>query len=209
MHVSIQGHLNIGGHSPRRDWIIASTTLTIDKTRIFPMAQTWKPTIQETQRRLTLAREQCSPLHGLAKASRLLQYQAQPKTPLLRVQYSHSQSSWVSPSTERLRRLPHIIQKLGRMNFAKQASQKNTHISSQGSVMAFTSVFLSLTIHNLLLIKIPWLSSQVNSTELYKWNTERMLSWSNLKTKHGDPYQPILILTLFYHSETGTSQQIP
>ena len=38
-----------------------------------------------------------------------------------------------------------------------------------------------------------------------KQNTERTLSWSNLKTKHGDPYRPIPILTIFYHSETGTS----
>ena len=44
-HVSIQGHLNIGGHGPRRDQIITSATLTIDKTRIFPMAQTQKPTL--------------------------------------------------------------------------------------------------------------------------------------------------------------------
>ena len=124
--------------------------------------------IQETQRRPTLARERCSPLHGLAKASRLLQHQARPETPLLRVQYSRSQGSWVSSSAERLRRLPHIIQKLGRTNFAKQASQKNTRISSQGSVTVFASVFLSLTTHNLPLIKILWLSSQLNSTELYK-----------------------------------------
>ena len=28
---------------------------------------------------------------------------------------------------------------------------------------------------------------------------------SNLKTKHGDPYRSIPILTIIYHSETGTS----
>ena len=44
-HVGVQGHLNIGGHSPRRDRIIASAALTIDKSRIFPAAQTQKPTL--------------------------------------------------------------------------------------------------------------------------------------------------------------------
>ena len=43
MHVGIQGHLSIGGHGPRRDWIITSITLMIDKTGIFPMAQTQSP----------------------------------------------------------------------------------------------------------------------------------------------------------------------
>ena len=35
---------------------------------------------------------------------------------------------FLMPSAERLRCLPHIIQKLGRMNFAKQASEKYSHI---------------------------------------------------------------------------------
>ena len=43
-HVGVQGHLNIGDHGPRRDRIIASAALTIDKSRIFPTAQTRKPT---------------------------------------------------------------------------------------------------------------------------------------------------------------------
>ena len=86
MHVGIQGHLSIGGHGPRRDWIITSITLMIDKTGIFPIAQTQSPPhlchlsghqrtqclcmqsthdlgwlthhiIQETQKRLMLVRE--------------------------------------------------------------------------------------------------------------------------------------------------------
>ena len=37
-------HVSVPGHSLRRDWIIASTALMIDRTRIFPTAWTQKPT---------------------------------------------------------------------------------------------------------------------------------------------------------------------
>ena len=122
---------------------------------------------QEVQRQPLLMREQCSHLHGLAKSSRLLQFQAQCQTHLFRLQYCLSQSSELSSSTEGLGHILPTSQMCRNMHYKRQVSHRNTHTLSLAFVSASASVSLPLSPLNHHLTKNLSLSLWMNSTRSF------------------------------------------
>lgn len=97
---------------------------------------------QKIQKIPSPTREWCSPLHGLAKATKLCQYQAWPQAFLLGMWFSLSWSSWMSLGAESVRHLPLTIQICRKTYYEKQDSCKSIYISSsQASTLASLSVF--------------------------------------------------------------------
>ena len=185
IHVGAPCLHNPGGQGLVIDLIIASAASMTIRTRFFPTAQTQKPTLfvpyawacmqhhqnmgwpasnngQKIQRQPLLMRE------WQAKTLRLHQYQAQHQTCLLRMQYCHSQSSWLSSGTESIRLLPLTIQMSGNTCYKRWNSHRNIQMLLVASISVSISVSLQLPLLKLLLITNLSLSFHKNLTKLHK-----------------------------------------
>ena len=121
---------------------LGSHTQCLHMQCIQNMGQTSCNNGQEVQRQPLLTREQCSHMHGLAKSSMLLQFQARHQTHLFRLWYCLSWSSGLSLSTEGLGRILPTSQMCGNTCYEKQVSCRNTQMLSLAFILVSTSASL-------------------------------------------------------------------